>query len=232
MEPLSVLFGQLGDNGCMVGIGRSVLIVEDDKLTLGLLAGALIPSNFIVGAASTVTEAWQMFEKMAPDAVVLDVDLGAGVNGFDLADAFRAQDPFVAVLFLSNLPDARFAGRNPESLPRNVGYVRKGQIADSREFVTALDAVLRGSRGAIPRHDRDPERPLGGLSRTQIEVLRMVALGMTNEQIAAERGTSAKAVYNVISRAMLQIGGENFDEGNARVVAAREFIRAAGLPSP
>jgi DNA-binding NarL/FixJ family response regulator len=59
----------------------------------------------------------------------------------------------------------------------------------------------------------------------------MVALGMTNEQIAAERGTSAKAVYNVISRAMLQISGENFDEGNARVVAAREFIRAAGLPS-
>ena len=173
----------------MVGIGRSVLIVEDDKLTLGLLAGALIPSNFIVGAASTVTEAWQMFEKMAPDAVVLDVDLGAGVNGFDLADAFRAQDPFVAVLFLSNLPDARFAGRNPESLPRNVGYVRKGQVADTREFVTALDAVLRGSRGSIPRHDRDPERPLGGLSRTQIEVLRMVALGMTNEQIATERGS-------------------------------------------
>jgi DNA-binding NarL/FixJ family response regulator len=215
----------------MVGGGRSVLVVEDDKLTLGLLAETLTQSGFVVGAAATATEAWRMWEKMDPDAVVLDVDLGAGVNGFDLADAFRAQEPYLAVLFLSNLPDARFAGRNPESLPKNVGYVRKGQLADSKELVTALDAVLRGSGRAVPRHDRDPERPLVRLSRTQIEVLRMVALGMTNEQIAAERGTSAKAVYNVISRAMLLISNENFDEGNARVVAAREFIRAAGLPT-
>jgi DNA-binding NarL/FixJ family response regulator len=215
----------------MVGMGRSVLVVEDDKLTLGLLTETLTQSGFVVGAASTATDAWRMWEKMDPDAVVLDVDLGPGVNGIDLADAFRAQEPNLAVLFLSNLPDARFAGRDPKTLPKNVGYVRKGQLANSKALVVALDAVLRGSGRNVPRHDLDPERPLVGLSRTQIEVLRMVALGMTNAQIAAERGTSAKAVYNVISRVMSLISNENIDEGNARVVAAREFIRAAGLPT-
>jgi CheY-like chemotaxis protein len=130
-----------GNDGPMVGGGRSVLVVEDDKLTLGLLAETLTQSGFVVGAASTATEAWRMWEQMDPDAVVLDVDLGVGVNGFDLADAFRAQEPYLAVLFLSNLPDARFAGRNPESLPKNVGYVRKGQLSDSKELVTSLDAV-------------------------------------------------------------------------------------------
>ena len=40
----------------------------------------------------------------------------------------------------------------------------------------ALDAVLGRSRSGIPRDDLDPARPLAGLSRTQVEVLRMVAL--------------------------------------------------------
>lgn len=215
----------------MIGQGRSVLVVEDDRLTLGLLTETLTQAGFVVGAAATVSEARRMWSRMDPDAVVLDVDLGPGVNGFDLADAFRAQVPHLAILFLSNLPDARFAGRNPASLPAEAGYVRKDKLADSKALVTALDAVMRGSGCDTPRHDRDPQRPLASLSRTQIEVLRMVALGKSNQQIATERATTVKAVHNVIARAMLSIGNESSDEGNARVVAAREFIRAAGLPT-
>jgi DNA-binding NarL/FixJ family response regulator len=208
-----------------------VLVVEDDRLTLGLLAEILTQAGFVVGAADTVAQARIMWDRMDPDAVVLDVDLGPGVNGFDLADAFTAQTPSLAVLFLSTLPDARFAGRNPDSLPVGVGYVRKDQISQPRVLVEALDAVLRGSEIDTPRQDLDPGRPMAELSRTQIEVLRMVALGMTNQQIANERGTSTRAVHNVLSRSMALIGADMTDEGNARVVAAREFIRAAGLPN-
>ncbi len=215
----------------MVGRGRTVLVVEDDRLTLGLLAETLTQSGFVVGAAASATEARKMWTRMDPDAVVLDVDLGGGVNGFDLADAFRAQVPHLAVLFLSNLPDARFAGRNPASLPVDAGYVRKDQLSDPKALVAALDAVLRGMVRDIPRQDRDPDRPLANLSRTQIDVLRMVAMGMSNQQIATERGTTVKAVHNVIVRAMSLIGAEDADEGNTRVAAAREFIRAAGLPT-
>ncbi|MSW81318.1 MAG: response regulator [Actinobacteria bacterium] len=214
----------------MVGKGRSVLVVEDDRLTLGLLAETLAQSGFVVGAAASAAAARRMWDKMDPDAVVLDVDLGPGVNGFDLADAFLAQRPGLAVLFLSNLPDARFAGRDAHSLPPGVGYVRKDQLADAQALVTALDAVLRGLTDETPRHDRDPGRPLAELSRTQIEVLRMVAMGMSNQQIAAERGTTSRAVQNVIGRAMAIIGEVETEEGSARVAAAREFIRAAGLP--
>ncbi len=214
----------------MVGQGRSILIVEDDRLTLGLLAETLAQAAFVVGAAATVSDARRLWTRMEPDAVVLDVDLGGGVNGFDLADSFLLQDPSLAILFLSNLPDARFAGRNPASLPAEVGYLRKDRLADPKALVDALDAVLRGVSDATPRHDLDPQRPLAHLSRTQIEVLRMVALGLSNQQIAAQRGTSTKAVHNVIARAMAVIGADVTEEGSARVVAAREFIRAAGLP--
>ena len=216
----------------VVGQGRSILIVEDDRLTLGLLAETLVQAAFVVGAAATVRDARRLWSRMEPDAVVLDVDLGGGANGFDLADSFLLQDPALAILFLSNLPDARFAGRNPASLPQQVGYLRKDRLSTPQTLIDALDGVLRGIADETPRHDLDPDRPMADLSKTQIDVLRMVALGMTNQQIAVQRGTSAKAVHNVIARAMAVIGAESTDEGSARVIAAREFIRAAGLPMP
>ena len=62
--------------GGMVGRGRSVLIVEDDRLTLSLLAETLIQAGFVVGAAANASEARRLWSSMDADAVVLDVDLG------------------------------------------------------------------------------------------------------------------------------------------------------------
>lgn len=53
-----------------------MLVVEDDRLTLGLLAEILTQSGFVVGAAATAADARRMWDQMDPDAVVLDVDLG------------------------------------------------------------------------------------------------------------------------------------------------------------
>ena len=134
-------------------------------------------------------------------------------------------------VFLSALPDARFAGRDPASLPPGVGYLRKDRLTDPKALVDALGAVLARSRAATPRHDLDPTRPMARLSRTQVEVLRMVALGMSNQQIADERGTTARAAHDVLTRAMAIIGTTDTGEGSARVAAAREYIRAVGLPT-
>ena len=61
-------------------------------------------------------------------------------------------------------------------------------------------------------------------------MLRMVSLGWTNEQIAEARGTSHQAVRKVISRALSSIGENEATEGTARVVAARNYMLAAGIP--
>jgi DNA-binding NarL/FixJ family response regulator len=216
----------------MDGGGRAVLVVEDDPMTLGLLAQSLAQAGFTVGAAATAAQARDLWERMAPEAVVLDIDLGPGASGLDLADALLAQAPGLAVLFLSALPDARFAGRDPRTLPAGAGYVRKDRITQA--LIDALHAVLHGSARDIPRQDRDPDRPLAGLSRTQVAVLRMVALGMTNKQLADQRGTTPKAVGNVLARTIAHIDTTDTPEtpeGSTRVTAAREFIRAAGLPN-
>jgi DNA-binding response OmpR family regulator len=58
-----------------------VLVVEDDPMTLGLLAETLAQAGFTVGAAATAAQAQEMWERMAPEAVVLDIDLGPGASG-------------------------------------------------------------------------------------------------------------------------------------------------------
>ena len=213
-----------------IGLGRRIVIVEDDSLTRGLLAEVLESNGFEVATASTSDDAFRVVRLVDPDGLVLDVDLGPGPTGFDVADALLRTDPHLAILFLTQLPDARFASRDPESLPPGSGYLRKEKLVEHGALATALDAVLRGSLERIPHDDRDPNRPLGGLSKTQISVLRMVSLGWTNEQIAEARGTSHQAVRKVISRALDSIGENEATEGTARVVAARNYMLAAGIP--
>lgn len=213
-----------------VGMGRGVLVVENDPLTRGLLAELLEKQGFEVATAATASDARRVCAVADPDALVLDVDLGPGPTGFDVADVLMAEWPHLAVVFLTNLPDARFAGRDPRSLPDGVAYLRKERLTDSSSLVAALDESLRGSVSADHRHDRDPRRPLAGLSRTQISVLRLVALGLSNAQIAESRGTTVRAVHSVITRALDAIGFEGSEEGSGRVAAARSYMLAAGIP--
>lgn len=209
---------------------RRVVLVEDDNLTRLILAETLAQRGFEVQSAATAGEAEDLCAQFDPDAVVLDVDLGNGPNGFDLADSLRLSSPGIAILFLTHLPDSRFIGRDQDKLPAGFGYLNKDRLVAEEALFEALDSVLRGRQSGVPRHDTDPSRPMAYLSQAQISVLRMIALGMDNQQIATKRKTSVRAVYGLIQRAMAAIGAEEDAEGVGRVVAARAFIAAAGIP--
>lgn len=208
---------------------RKVLVVEDDPMTRGLLADILDAAGYVVATASTGADARRLCTVVDPDAVVMDIDLGVGPTGFDVADALLSEHPHLVFLFLTNLPDPRFAGRNAEDLPAGAAYLRKERLSEVGLLARTIEQVLRGDR-VRTRDDLDPNRPLGTLSQTQIEVLRMVALGMSNQQIANARNTSVRAVESLLSRIMQIIDVDETGRGNARVVAARNFIQAAGLP--
>jgi len=209
---------------------RTVLVVEDDPMTRGLLAEILDASGFRVATASTGSDARRICDLIDPDAVVMDIDLGVGPSGFDVADAMLADSPHLVFLFLTNLPDARFASRDPKSLPQGAGYLRKEKLARPGALVEALELVLKGHLTTTPRDDLDPSRPLAKLSKNQIAVLKMVALGLSNQQIAVIRNTTVRAVQIMLTKAVAALGVDDDTEANVRVVAARSYIAAAGLP--
>jgi DNA-binding NarL/FixJ family response regulator len=211
---------------------RVVLVVEDDDLLRVLMLGALSERGFEAVGAGSAVEATRMFRDVDPDGIVMDIDLGPGPNGFDLAETFLGDQTGVAIVFLTNLPDPRFAGRSPKDLPPGIAYLRKGALRGAEALVQAVDRAIRGVVDNDMRHDRDPSRPLASLTRAQVDILRLVALGNTNQQIADTRGTTVQAVERTVTRTLAALGVEKGLVANRRVEAARLFFDLAGRPLP
>ena len=92
----------------------------------------------------------------------------------------------------------------------------------------ALDAVLLDRASVKYRHDLDSTRPLAALSNKQLGVLSLVSQGLSNSQIAELRGTTVRAVEGMVSRVFEALEISTGTEGNARVEAARAFLKATG----
>lgn len=207
---------------------RHIVVVEDEALLRDLIAKTLEAKGFDVTTAANAADAARAIKAHDPDAVVLDVELGPGPNGFDFAESLRVTSPEVGIVFLTNLPDPRFVGRDASELPTGISYLRKSQLVDTDQLIEAIEAVLKESVTSGLRHDLDKGRPLAQLSKKQISVLQMLASGLTNSQIAEKRGTTIRAVEGIVSRIFQALSIDVQADGNARVEAAAAYLRAAG----
>lgn len=210
---------------------RSVLVVEDDSFVRSLIASSLEANGFLVSSVSNAADAKRLIDRLDPDAVVLDIDLGPGANGFDIADMLRAKSSDVAILFLTSLPDPRFAGRDSKAVYKGAAYLNKHLLSDTSTLVEALEAVLT-ERGVSNFHHHELDvRPLSNLSRTQIQVLQLLAEGKTNQQIADIRKRSLAATSSAVTRTLEAIGIDANSELNVRVAAAIKYVGSVGVPT-
>jgi DNA-binding NarL/FixJ family response regulator len=210
---------------------RLVLVVEDDDLLRELIATALEIRGYTVQTAANVVEAKRLFHATDPDGLVLDVDLGPGPNGFDFAQTALKDAPGTGVVFLTQLPDPRFAVENEQGLPNGIAYIRKSALADLNVLYDALDVAMRGEVTTVHRHDLDKSRPFAALTVKQIEVLHLMSQGKSNAQIATARGTSLKATEDAIRRACQAIGIDSSLDGNSRTAAVSKYLSVVGIRS-
>lgn len=209
---------------------RKVLVVEDDALLRSLIADGISGSGFTVAVAANAVEAKQVILNFDPDVAVLDIELGTGPTGLDVAEYISKQKPHIAIVMLTHLPDPRFAGEDSKSIPKRAAYIRKETITKPGTLVEIIERVLRDEVHAELRQDLDPERPLGRLSKSQISVLRSIALGLSNAEIAEQRDSTVRAVEQLIRRTLVAAGIEGDPSLSTRTAAARAYIEAAGLP--
>lgn len=207
---------------------RNLLLVEDEPLVASLLRDALDAAGFSVSVAHSALEARALADTIEPDIAILDINLGPGPNGVDLAFILHKQFPGVALVLLTKHPDLRTAGFSKNDVPPGCGFIRKDMISDSTHIVAAIEDVI-ASQSRV-RQDVDPERPLSALTATQVEVLRMVSQGYTNAEIARRRHTSVRAVEQLLNAVFTALGIESDGPLNPRVEAVRMFITAAGTP--
>jgi len=204
------------------------LLVEDDPLVASLLGESLEHANFTIEIAHSAAEAIKRASKFDPDVAVIDINLGQGASGVELAYVLDQRYPGISLMLLTKHPDLRTAGYSEDEIPAGCGFLRKDLIHDSDALVAAIEQVI-ASR-AKPRQDSDPLRPFKGLTNSQVDMLRMISQGYTNNAIARQRKVSVRAVEISIRGIYQNLGIPVDGEINPRVEAARVFITSAGTP--
>jgi two-component system, NarL family, response regulator len=180
-----------------------VLIVDDHPLVRqGVAAVVAAESDMaVVGEAGDGRQAIDLFRKLRPDLVLVDLGLPS-LDGIGVMEAIRSEFPssrFIALTVYQGDEDihrALAAGAQ--------GYLLKS--APPSQLVGAIRAVAAGLRRIPPEiasrlSDRGPG---AGLTAREIEVLRLVAKGRTNVEIAHElnitSGTAKWFVSNILSK--------------------------------
>ena len=220
---------QMDMAGTRPPIVRRVLVVEDEPMTAGFIARTLTDAGFTTESAADVISAREAMKDFDPDCMLIDISLGAGPSGVDLAFVVSQERPDIALLFLTRHPDLRTAGLTENDVPANCGFVRKDLVKDPTYLLDAVERVLRELPDVV-RHDTDPDRPLGNLSEQQLEILRLLALGYTNSAIAELKGAGISTVERWIAGILKTMGIDPNGPVNPRVEAVRRYVAIAGIP--
>jgi DNA-binding NarL/FixJ family response regulator len=181
-----------------------VVIVDDHPLfRQGLKQAVEADARFdLAGEAEHGDAALEMIRKLQPDVAVLDVNL-PGMNGLEIAAALRAQKSKSRLVILTMLKDEQ-AFNKALSLGIN-GYVLKENAA--AEILRSIAAVAEGESYVSPsltdfllrRRSRAEalasQKPgLDNLTVAEKRILKRVAFGKTNKEIAAELFISPRTV--------------------------------------
>lgn len=212
----------------------NVLLVEDnDNLRTAMQAGLEATGAVQVGGAcASGEESLVLALAERPDVVLMDVQLAGELNGITAAVALRREYPRLPVVFYSiQDDDAYYRAFRRSGILSHYAYVRKSNYLLPAMILPLLKNAVAGhsfidpeieSRVQEVRH-KDEYAPMSVLEPNEQAVARLLAQGLTNEQIAARMGFRDK---RTISRTNGQIyaawglGDSATDEKVARTRAA------------
>jgi DNA-binding NarL/FixJ family response regulator len=181
-------------------LALSLLLVEDnDNLRTALKAGLEATGQVTVAHACASGEAALAYclEAGPPDAALLDVQLAGELNGVAAAVELRREFPRFPVVFYSiQDDDAYYRDFRRSGILSHYAYVRKSNYLLPAMIVPLLRDAAAGrsfidpeieTRVQAVRH-KDEQSPFEVLEPNEQAVARMLAQGLTNEQIAARSG--------------------------------------------
>ena len=204
-----------------------MLVVEDEALVSLLLTDLLTRAGFEVRTCTTASEVHTLVTEFDPDVALLDINLGGGPSGLDVGHILHRTSPHIGLVFLTKFMDPRL--RRDRPIPPGSAFLDKKAITDANALLDAIETVLHED-APPPRHDARSPGGLDVLTRTQLETLRLAALGWTNSAIARQRQTNERAVEKRLRAVYLALGISVTSDVNPRVEAIRRYIAEAGMP--
>lgn len=179
----------------------SVLLVEDDPMVRGWVRLSLEGTEFhLAGEASSAEEALDLFRRRRPQLLLCDYRLPDRVGTEVVRDLRRLGHTVPAVLMTANLE------RGLNEAAREAGA--QGSVLKSgsvEELLGTLRAVAGGGEAFDGRH---PKRLAGraALSPREREVLRLIAAGATNKEVADALGIGDETVKTLLARTFAKLG--------------------------
>ena len=207
----------------------SVLLVEDDVFTRSTLSAALVGANFEVKAqVGKASDAVDAVKRFSIDVAIIDLDLGAGATGIDIAIALREHNPIIGIIILTSYTDPRVMNPHSRVLPKGSKFLTKSNLTDFAPLVrTILELKALPLSGKTEKRSEKVD-----FTANQLIVLQSVAEGLTTKEIASRTGVSEKAVEGTISRLHSMLDLPKDSSSNLRVQLARAYFALSGKKPP
>ena len=198
-----------------------ILIVDDHPL---LLEGISLVVDHeadmqLVGSAATGREAVEMYEKLRPGLVLMDLRL-PDMSGIDAMVAIRAKSPTAKVVILTTFEgDAEV---NRALTAGAAGYLLK--TMPRKQIVESMRAIHAGRRRIDPGVAANLAEHMGQevLSQREVEILKQVAEGSRNKEIAAQLALSEETIKSHMKNILEKLGAA--DRTQAVSIAVRRGI--------
>lgn len=182
-----------------------VLVVDDDRV-VGISLKTILeaePNITVPALGKDGAEAVVLYKEHRPDILLMDIRM-EGMNGLDAAATILASDPSARILFLTTFSDDEYIVRALRLGAK--GYLLK---QDFESIVPALHAVYGGQNvfgsevvKKIPEILSSPKEPdVSGLplNEKELEIMKLVAEGLNNKEIAQTLFLSEGTVRNYLS---------------------------------
>lgn len=212
------------------GLSPRVLLVDDHDLFRTGLRNLLEEQGVhVVGEAETGTEALRKIREVAPEVVLMDLNM-PGISGVEATRQIAMIAPLTRVVVLTisdqdaDVMDAIVAGAcgyvlKDASIQELIGGIRAAAAGESLISPAIATKVLQRVRSTgSSRHEAELIR--SELSDRETQVLKLVANGQDNARIAADLHISPKTVKNHVSNILMKLQIEN------RIQAAVYAVRS------
>ena len=213
----------------------NILIVDDQSLVREGIASllAIQPGITILGTAENGQEAINFVQAQQPDVVLMDIRMPV-LDGISAAEHILKDHPSQIILMLTTLEDDEYIVKSLKTGAR--GYLLKDMLA--ADLAQAVRLAYRGvfqmtpsvagrlvnlsdEKEEKPQKDENAER-IAELTPREIDVLKLIATGATNKEIAQKLYLSEGTVKNIVSNIFTCLG--THDRVQTAIIAIRNGL--------
>lgn len=207
-------------------MATKVLVVENDDFTRFTLVAALrLKKLNVVCDSATAAAAIECSIKHQPNVALLDLDLGPGPTGLDIARLLRRNNSNIGIVFLTSLEDPRLLRGKKTELPERSVYLIKHDINSPDLIIEAIEKSLKPVKDA----SHQLSNKASALSDNYIDLMRLISEGYSNAEIAKKIFITEKSVEVAISRLAKKLNLTNEMGTNQRIKITKFYFQLKGM---